>query len=282
MVAYEIFAIRYATVDHSARDNFLIRDIHDGPMPMDYYVWLLRNGDRTVLVDTGFDRPAAEARGRTLLQHPVDALQAIGIAAQAIQDVIITHLHYDHAGNLSAFPNATFHLQDAEMAYATGRCMCHGVLRRPFEVEDVVTMVRRVYDGRVRFHEGDATLFPGVSVHLVPGHTRGLQAVRVETARGGVVLASDASHFYANMERRNPFPIVVDVAQMMESWGRLLALAETPDHVVPGHDPLVRALYPKLASDRLEASLLHLPPRPRTDIGGQAKLRDATIPASTS
>ena len=85
------------------------------------------------------------------------------------------------------------------MAYATGRCMGHRVIRMPFEVEDVVAMVRRVYAGRVVFHDGEAEIVPGVSVHHIGGHSRGLQAVRVKTRRGYVVLASDVAHFYAHL-----------------------------------------------------------------------------------
>jgi glyoxylase-like metal-dependent hydrolase (beta-lactamase superfamily II) len=262
MSTYEIIALRYATHDRPASENFLYppgagEDPHDYPMPIDYFVWVIRNSERTIVVDTGFDYPAARARGRTLLTHPVDALRAIGIDPEQVGDVVITHLHYDHAGNLGAFPNARFHLQDSEMIYATGRCMCHPRLRYPFEIEDVVTMVRRVYAGRVNFVEGDEEIAPGISLHHVPGHTRGLQCVRVETARGPVVLASDAAHFYANMERQNPFPILVDLAAMMESWRKLVRLAGDERRVVPGHDPLVMQRYPRLAAEGVEAVMLH-------------------------
>jgi glyoxylase-like metal-dependent hydrolase (beta-lactamase superfamily II) len=96
----------------------------------------------------------------------------------------------------------------------------------------------------VRFHSGDAQLAPGISVHLIGGHTMGLQAVRVATRRGFVVLASDASHFYANMGEARPFPIVYNVADMMEGWAKLRSLAESEGHVIPGHDPLVLERYP--------------------------------------
>jgi glyoxylase-like metal-dependent hydrolase (beta-lactamase superfamily II) len=262
MSTYEIIALRYATHDRPASENFLYppgagEDPHDYPMPIDYFVWVIRNSERTIIVDTGFDYPAARARGRTLLTHPVDALREIGIDPEQVGDVVITHLHYDHAGNLGAFPNARFHLQDSEMIYATGRCMCHPRLRYPFEIEDVVTMVRRVYAGRVNFVEGDEEIAPGISLHHVPGHTRGLQCVRVETARGPVVLASDAAHFYANMERQNPFPILVDLAAMMESWRKLARLAGDQLRTVPGHDPLVMQRYPRLAAEGVEAVMLH-------------------------
>ena len=262
MSIYEIVALRYATHARPASENFLYpaapgEDPHDYPMPIDYFVWVIRNGERTIVVDTGFDRPAAEARGRQLLVHPVEGLQAIGVDPSKVRDVIITHLHYDHAGNLGAFPNARFHLQDSEMNYATGRCMCQARLRHPFDIEDVVTMVRRVYSGQVNFIDGDQEIAPGISLHHVPGHTRGLQCVRVETARGPVVLASDALHFYANAERQNPFPIVVDIAAMMESWRKLARLAGDERRIVPGHDPLVMQRYPRLAVNGIEAVMLH-------------------------
>jgi len=108
--------------------------------------------------------------------------------------------------------------------------------------------VRRVYAGRVRFHDGDGELAPGVTLHHVGGHTLGLQIVRVATRRGWVVLASDASHFYANMEQSRPFPIVYNVGDMVEGWRRAQALAESPAHVIPGHDPLVMERYPAPAA----------------------------------
>jgi glyoxylase-like metal-dependent hydrolase (beta-lactamase superfamily II) len=173
----------------------------------------------------------------------------LDVEAKTVKDVVITHLHYDHVGNFDLFPAATFHLQDDELIYATGRHMSHPVFSGAFDVEDVVGMVRNVYRGRVRFHDGDAELFPGVSVHLIGGHTKGLQVVRVATRRGWLVLASDASHFYANMEQERPFPIVYSVADMVQGYGRLRELAESPAHIVPGHDPEVLRRYPAPRGD---------------------------------
>ncbi len=145
------------------------------------------------------------------------------------------------------------------MSYATGRCMCHGTLRHPFSVEHVTLMVRHVFNDRVCFHSGDGEVAPGVTLHRVGGHSDGLQVVRVETARGPVVLASDASHFYGNMHRRNPFPIVYNVGDMLEGWDIARRLAGHPDRVIPGHDPIVTEIYPR-ASDKVDAYALHLAP----------------------
>ncbi|MEQ8354432.1 MAG: N-acyl homoserine lactonase family protein [Kiloniellaceae bacterium] len=259
---YEVLALRYATVARQPQENFISPDPHDGPLSMDYFVWVIRGEGRNIVVDTGFGAQAAQRRGRRLLQPPRQGLEALGIDCDAVADVVITHLHYDHAGNLQDFPKATFHLQDAEIAYATGRLMCHGMLRHAYNVEDVVTMVRKVYAGRVCFHDGAAEIAPGVTLHRVGGHTQGLQVVRVPTGRGAVVLASDAAHFYANIRNRDPFPIVVNVGDMLEAYETVERLADSPDHVIPGHDPEVMRLYPRTdpGAGRVEAVALHRPP----------------------
>ena len=248
-MTYEVYAIKYARHERRASANFIGGDAHDGPMPLDYFIWLLRGAGREIVVDTGFSPAAAARRGREHLRCPRDGLRLLGTDAAAVKDVVITHLHYDHAGNFELFPAAALHLQELEMRYATGRHMCQECFRGAFDVEDVVGMLRRVYEGRVHFHAGDATIAPGVSVHLIGGHTMGLQVVRVETRRGALVLASDASHFYANMEDVRPFPIVWSVAEMVDGYERLRALAASPQHIIPGHDPLVLQRYPSPAND---------------------------------
>ncbi len=259
---YEVFAVRYAHMQRDRRDNFIGGDPHDGPMPMDFFVWLIRSESRTVLVDTGFSASTAQQRQRDMLRCPIGALRStLGVEADDISDVILTHLHYDHAGNLDKLPSARFHIQDAEMDYATGRCMCFEPLRHAYSVDDVVTLVRNVYEDRVVFHDGDQEIAPGISVLKIGGHTKGLQAVRVHTRRGWVVLASDASHYYENMDRRRPFPIVYNVADMLSGYARLSAAADSPEHIVPGHDPEVLQQYPACPGDS-DTVMLHCPPKP--------------------
>jgi glyoxylase-like metal-dependent hydrolase (beta-lactamase superfamily II) len=259
---HEVHAITYARVDRRSPENFLGGDPHDVPMPLNYYVWLIVREGRTIVVDTGFDQRGAELRKREITRPVREGLTAFGVDPGGVEDVIITHLHYDHVGDFEAFPHARFHLQDREMAYATGRHMCHDRLRKPFDIEHVTGMVRQVYAGRVAFHDGAVELDRGLSLHRVGGHSDGLQIVRVHTRRGWVVVASDASHFYANLETGNPFPLVFNVGDMLEGHRTCLRLAESPAHVVPGHDPLVMRRYPA-PSPELEGVAVRLDVEPR-------------------
>ena len=245
---YQVFALKYAHREARRSDHFIGGDPHDGPMPMDYFVWAIVGDGRTIIVDCGFDAPVAARRGRQLLRHPVDSLRLLGIEPDEVEDVVLTHLHYDHVGNLDRFPRARFHLREPDLHYAVGRHMRHGHLRAAFEVEDVVALVRLNYAGRVDFHEGVVALAPGVTLHPGPGHSPGLQFVRVETKRGAVVLASDVSHFYENIEQGRPFVIAVDVPAMFESFAAVRVAAASPAHIVPGHDPLVMARYPAVSA----------------------------------
>lgn len=246
MSVWQVHALKYAERANRTRgDSFILADNHDAPHPIDYFIWVLRRGDQTILVDTGYDGDEATRRGRPIRMNAAEALAPLGLTPDDIDTLIVTHLHYDHAGGLHLFPNATLHMQAAEMAYATGPCMCHDALRMPFTADHVCEAVRRVYSGRVTFHDGEAEIADGVTVHCIGGHSRGLQCVRVRTEAGWLVLASDAAHFYENLILRKPFPLVVDIADMLDGFGKLEKLASANNLIVPGHDPMVRDVFPQ-------------------------------------
>lgn len=243
---YEVHALRYATLATRRAHVILGAADDDGPLRLDYFVWVIRGQGRVWVVDTGFKQPVGQRRRREWLRCPALALGDLGVDAATVEDVIITHLHYDHAGNLDLFPQARFHLQEREMQFATGPMMCnqHGSFALAIEQEDIVTMVRALYAQRVRQHDGDVELAPGLWLHRVPGHTPGTQCVRVWTQRGWVVLASDSTHLYESLNTGQPFHLFANLAEVFDSWRRLRALAGTPDHIIPGHDPAVMEIYP--------------------------------------
>lgn len=260
---YEIYAIKYAQRNAMKAEHFIFSDAHDVPMPMDYYIWAIVGKNAFYVVDTGFDAEQAAKRKREHLRTPLEALQVIGIDGAKAEHVVLTHLHYDHSGNLEMFPNAKLYLQEREMAYATGKYMRDEVMRHPFHVGYVVDVVHALYDGRVEYINGVREIAPGITLHHVGGHTDGLQILRVWTKRGWVVLASDATHYYGNIFGTNPFPVVYNVGHMLEGYRLINALADSPRHVIAGHDPLVMARFPAAAREtegiavRLDLDPLH-------------------------
>jgi len=107
METFEVYAIKYAELKaRPARDIFLSADLHEAPVDMDYFVWLIRSETRSIVVDTGFNAQIAAKRGRDFLRCPGEGLRKLGVDPAEVKDVIITHLHYDHVGNFPVFPNA--------------------------------------------------------------------------------------------------------------------------------------------------------------------------------
>ena len=259
---YEIYAIRYATREARRADHFIGGDPHDAPMPMDYFTWIVKSPERIIAVDTGFTEAMAAQRKRQFLRCPAETMSRLGLSADEVTDVVLTHLHYDHVGNFHKFPKARFHLQEREMNYVTGRFMRYPQFGHSYEVDEVIAMVRLNFKGRVEFHHGETEMAPGISLHHVGGHTAGLQIVRVHTKRGWVVLASDASHYYENMQTNRPFTVAFHLGDMIDAYRTVERLASSPRHIIPGHDPLVMKQYPPV-SPELDGIIVRLDVEPR-------------------
>ena len=248
---YEIHALRYACrKERTRQENFLEPvDDHDSPMPIDYYVWLIINVNRTVVVDTGFSHEEGRKRERSINRLPREMLSGLGIDSSKVEDVIITHMHYDHAGTLRDFPCARFHIQESEMSFVTGPWMLNDGERFAYSANHIAEMIHCLFEKRVVFHRQDGEVAPGITLHRMQGHTMGMQSVRVRTPRGWVLLASDASHYYEHWLKRIPFSICWSREDLLSSYELFEKLAESEDHVIPGHDPLVKNLYPHSSTE---------------------------------
>lgn len=260
---YELYALRVGSnAQRTARENFFFDACcgpPDAPMPLDYFFWVAKSPSATVVIDTCFPRSTATRRQRLMYRDTAEALAALEVDSSAVSDVIITHLHWDHAGCTDLFPHARFHVQHDELSFCTGPAMRHRYVRKTYEEADVHRAIALLYGQRVVAHDGDVALFPGLSLHRVGGHTPGSQVVRIHTARGAVVLASDAVHLWANIRQRSPFPIVQDVVRMLDAFDTIEALADGPDHIIPGHDPQVADVFPSWRGDQ-HIFALHMNP----------------------
>lgn len=244
---WSVFAIKFAHRHNSYRNEHFYR-AHTEPheaMPISYYVWLIVGYDRVILVDTGFTPDVAARRGdRAYLQTPASSLAALGIAAHEVDTVVISHLHYDHAGFIDGFPTAQVLIQKHELAYWRGPYATRGENPHLIEPDDLAALEHVEASGRLHVLDGDREIAPGVLAHLAGGHTAGLQVVAVDHAESPVVLASDASHFLDNIDRDHPYSIVDHLPSMYDAFDWITARAGQTGIVIPGHDPAVMDRFP--------------------------------------
>jgi len=236
---YEVTALRYGTRTTRKSECYLDWDSYGEPdevIAMDYFFWVLRNGRESIVVDTGFHPDVGERRGRTCLCPPADALRRIGVEPESVETVILTHLHYDHTGNVDAFPAAELAVQRRELEFWTSpeaKEPRHAAAVEPAEIE-------RIAAAGVRLLDGDGEIAPGIDAICVGGHSPGQTVLLVDGKDGPVVLASDAIHYYEELELERPFEVFHDLNAMVEGYRTLRRLAELPGAaLVPGHDPEV-------------------------------------------
>jgi glyoxylase-like metal-dependent hydrolase (beta-lactamase superfamily II) len=239
---YEVTIVRFGTREATRSDVYLNYPVYgedDGPIRMDYFFWVVRNQNETILVDTGFGRRAGEARGRTVLLDPAEAFERVGVAPGTSPRIIITHAHWDHIGNLNLFPDAEIVMSRKEFDFWAGPNGGKPLFVHSVEADELASLRRAADEGRVSFFEGEVEVAPGVRVLEIGGHTPGQSVVFVKTSQGQVLLASDAVHYYEEFERDKIFTSVADLVEMYDSFAmirELLASGEV-QHVVSGHDP---------------------------------------------
>ena len=246
-VTYEVLAVRYGTLASRKSDLYYRFETYgepDGDASMAYYFWVLRGGGTTILVDTGFDPAAAARRGRTCVVPPLEAHTELGIAPTDVSAIVVTHLHYDHTGNLHAFPDARLIVPARELEFWTGPHAKRAQFAPHAEAGDIDYVTRAAAQGRVRVTDGTEEIFDGVTAISVGGHSAGQQVTVVDAGGGVVVLASDAVHLYEELELDRPFAVMHDLEQMYAAYDLVKELARSRRAVVvPGHDPDVFARY---------------------------------------
>ena len=240
---WEVYALRYATLP-----GFTASDLVAGADPgrrlnIAMAVWLLKGpGGRTVLVDTGFHREELFRQWRVEgFTSPAEVLAKVGVRAADVSDVILTHLHWDHAGGLDLFPDAHVWVQAAEWAAASEAATRPGGVA----AADVAVLRSRERTGRLTIVDGDGReVIPGITLYVGGRHTPGSEYVGVTTRAGTVVVASDAVYLYENLEKGLPIAQTLDAAANLEAQRRMRGIASSPRLIVPGHDPEVFLRFP--------------------------------------
>ena len=239
---YEVYALKYGERDTTAC-QFFYREASHEPITLHFYIWLILGGPEPVLVDTGFREDDAAARGIRNYVSPAAMVARLGVKPETIPIALISHLHWDHWAGHALFPAAEFWIQKEEVAFWTGAAARYEAYKALANAPALGSLVTLSYGNRVRLIEGEREIFPGLRVHWVGGHTAGLQIVSVETARGRVVLTSDAAHFFRNVERYQPVQIITSLPQMLAAFDTIHALAGSEKLIVAGHDPEVAGRF---------------------------------------
>ena len=239
---YEVVIVRYGTRRTTRSDVYLNYPVYgapDGPIGMDYFFWLIRNGSRTVVVDTGFSRAGGAARGRTLLVDPPEAFAALGVSPADAPTVVVTHAHYDHIGNLGYFDRSPIVIAGAELDFWSGPYGSRAQFHHSVEDAELAALYEAVAEGRTVTFGDRHTIADGIEVVRVGGHTPGQSVVLVRTGDGPVLLASDAVHYYEEYDRDMPFVSVANLVDMYAGFDAIKAMVADGRvrHLVSGHDP---------------------------------------------
>lgn len=248
MVEYEIYAIKYAGPFTSSGAFLMWLKDWEKVVKRNYYFWCVKGNGETVIVDAGVSPQLATERSLGGYISPAEILARIDVKAEHVQRVILTHLHWDHSSGIVLFPQATFYIQQSEYRFWLNDPVA---TRPPFR--HLVDEAAKAYlaslegTGRVTFLDGDQEVLPGIECLLAPGHSVGLQAVAVNTAKGAAILGSDCAHIFQNYREDWPSSIIVDLVGWMKTYEKLRTKASSIDLLFPGHDPIMSEDYPQVA-----------------------------------
>jgi glyoxylase-like metal-dependent hydrolase (beta-lactamase superfamily II) len=245
---YEVYAIRYATLKDFRVSGLVAGADKSRTMDIAMLILLVKGGGHNILVDAGFYRDQFMKQW-----HPADyekpniALERAGLKADDITDVILTHIHWDHADGFDLFPKAKIWIQKDELAYYSSEAW-QGHKRTAADPDDLIALIKANIDQRVGLVNGDAQeILPGITCYTGGKHTFQSQFVGVRTSFGTVILASDNVYLYENMEKHVPISATLDPDSNLRAQDRMKTLASSTKFIIPGHDPATMTSFPEVA-----------------------------------
>ncbi len=227
--------------------RFVVQDGGEEIVTVPVVGFLVSSGDRRIVIDCGMspagvaDPEAAWGRLARFFE-PVagnddrleSRLAALGVSPEDVTDLLLTHLHFDHAGGAALLPNATRWVQRSEYRHALypDRHASGGYLPAEFA-------------GEYELLAGDATIAPGVHALFTPGHTHGHQSILVRVGGGWHCLVGDVVDNRELLDRKRMPGVVVDPDQAMLSTARLRLLESALDaQLLFTHDAEQHAALP--------------------------------------
>jgi len=244
---YEVYAVSYGVIPDFPVSSLVAGADRSRKLDIQMMVWVLKapNG-ASILVDSGFyrDKFFKQWKVRDFVK-PSEAIAKVGLKPEDITDLIITHMHWDHADGMDLFPKAQVWIQQDEYGYYTGEGWQQGGNHGGIDADDVMALVKLNTEGRVRLLKGDnQEVAAGIRVYTGGRHTYASQYVGVSTKAGTVVIASDNCYLYENLDKHAPIAQTLDSASNLKAQDRMKQLASNIRLIVPGHDPLVFTRFP--------------------------------------
>ena len=244
---YEVYAISYGVIPDFSVAGLVAGADRSRKLDIQMMVWLLKGSNgANLLVDSGFyrDKLFKQWKVKDFIK-PSEAIAKLALTPEDITDVIITHMHWDHAGGMDLFPKARIWIQQDEYTYYTGEAWQPGGSHGGIDIEDVMALVKANTEGRVRLVKGDdQEAIDGIRFYTGGRHTYASQYVAVKTKTGTTVIASDNCYLYENLDKRAPIAQTLDAASNLRAQDRMKQLASSPRLIVPGHDPAVFTRFP--------------------------------------
>lgn len=254
---------------------------HNGGIMRDpVYCWLVTDGRQHILVDSGM--PEIDEVTRTLKVKGkggghaslTQALGDIGLAPSDVQQIILTHLHFDHASNLDLFPEACIVLQRDELLHAIDPVPSQRIYYRRDTVQEIINRKRPTH---LRFIDGDCEFCEGIKLLKLPSHTPGMQVPIVTTQRGRAALVSDLGdhyrYWYPADVRASSKPMrflsdsfLTGNIRSESEWAWQGAMRRVLDHadiVVPAHDFRIPKVMPEqwfAIPESTDGDIAHQPP----------------------
>jgi len=283
MSAYSIWVMEYAYVVKQPTSLFIYGAHNQGYRKMPYAYIVIKGHGRTMLVDVGYDHKAygevlAQSYGVENWHPPSEVLAEVGVVPGDVSMVFQTHAHFDHMGNINAFPNATFYIQERELS----KWVWTMSLERRFrwlmlgiDPADIMRLVDLARQGRLVAVDGDReNVMPGIDLNAaLDTHTWGSQyvTVRNDLSPGSAdswVFSGDLVYSHENLRGVDPAdPQYIPVGLATGSQFKLIMTSEEmvkraggdPMRVIPGHEEALKELYPsRIAATGLRITELAL------------------------
>jgi glyoxylase-like metal-dependent hydrolase (beta-lactamase superfamily II) len=248
MPQYQIYALKYAGPFERNDAMLLWMGDWDSTQLIYYYFWVVKGPDEVIVVDAGVGPDLAKERGLEGYVSPAKMLERMGVKADEVEKVFLTHLHWDHMCGFGLFPKATFYVHEKEYDFwlndpVSAKGPFGMVSHRP-SLQDLAKLHGT---DRLVLLKGEGQLAPGLRYLLAPGHTPGLTALAIETEQGTAVLGSDCGHIFQNYAEERPSVIISDLPAWMNSFEKLKKAVSRPELLFPGHDSRMSSEYPQTA-----------------------------------